>query len=159
MIAGGNCFLTPAIVKMSNGHKCEVYFGYNIRANGKMARPHMRVVSDYETGTLLEFQNAFYSEFADTEKYPLDRWMDPQVPVAKSAREQKELMEKLQMSYEKIRPAAFSEDISEDTVRELKEYRKCLADVLPAGLLAFCEQTEADFFKWMNRIIEEFCKD
>lgn len=159
LMAGGSYFLTPAVVKVSNGHKCEVYFVYHIPASGKMIRPHMRVVSDFETGTVLEFRNAFYSEFADAEKYPLGSPMNPQVPVAKSAGEQKELIGKLQSSYEKVRQIAFSEDISQDAIKELEEYRKCLADALPTELLAFCEQTEPSFFEWMNHVIGEHGKD
>ncbi len=154
-ITGSGCSLTPAIIQMVNGHKCEVYFGYNRLEKGKMGRPYLRVAADYETGRILHFQNAYYSEFSDKEKYPLDKEMSLDVPVAKSVKEQGELLKRLERLYEKISAIAFSEFVLEENVKALKEYQKCLEDTVPPDLMAFMIDTETDFFQWMHQIVNE----
>lgn len=152
-ITGNGYSLTPAFVKEENGHKCEVYFAYNLSGKGDITRPYIRLVTDYGTGIILEYRNAHYCEFANADKFPLDGKMSPKVPIAKSAAEQAELLNKLLSLYESVREFALSEDISDEERKTLAEYRQCLYDTIPAELMAFCVDAEKDFFEWIDKSI------
>lgn len=149
-IGFGNYSLAPAITKVVNGHKVEVYFAYNISRQKKILRPYLKLVTDFDKGLILEFKNAYYSEFADAKKYPLNAEFDAKVPVAKSAKEQMELLKNLQALYTQVRAFAFSEDVSTENKKILVDYNKCLSNTVPIDLLQFCKDTEPEFFSWIT---------
>lgn len=149
-ITGDNYSLTPAIVKTANGRKCEVYFAYKVSRDKKILRPYLKLVMDFETGLVLEFKNAYYSDFADAKKYPLNAEFNATVPVAKSAKEQMELLKNLQALYVKIRELAFARNLSSAEKNFLTDYAECLAKTVPTDLLNFCKDTEPEFFDWLR---------
>lgn len=149
-IAGTNFSFTPAIVKLAHGRKCEVYFAYGISSKEKILRPYIRLVTDFENGLFLEFKNAYYSDFADDKKYPLNMEFNAKVPVAKSVKEQQALIKNLQTLYTKVRTFAFSKDLSTEDKNTLANYTECLSKTIPADLLNFCKNTEPEFFRWLS---------
>ena len=149
-IAGNNYFLTPAVVKTVRGRKVEVYFAYNISRQKKILRPYLKLVTDFNNGIILEFKNAYYSDFAYAKKYPLTAEFDANVPVAKSAKEQSTLLNELQGLYAKIRVFAFAETLSDEEKQTLKDYAECLSKTVPTDLLNFCKDTEPEFFNWIT---------
>ena len=149
-IAGGNFSLTPAIVKTKHGRKVEVYFAYSI-SKKKILRPYLKLVTDFNSGIILEFKNAYYDDFADAKKYPLNAEFDAAVPVAHSAKEQMELLKNLQALYGRVREFAFEENLSAEENRTLNDYADCLAKTLPIDLLNFCKDSESEFFNWLSR--------
>ncbi len=151
-IAGNNYFLTPAIVKTAGERKAEVYFAYNISRQKKIIRPYMKLITDFDSGIILEFQNAYYSDFADAKKYPLNATFDAKVPVAKSAKEQMEFLENLRALYIKVRAFSFNKDLSTNDKQILRDYVECLSKTVPTELLAFCRDNEPEFFNWMHKI-------
>lgn len=153
VIMGNGYSLTPAILKKKNGNKCEVYFAYRISGEGDISRPYIRVVTDYETGVVLEFQNAYYHEFADNSRFPLDSRLELKVPTAKTAAQQKELVKQLCLLHEKVREFAYSESLSQEERKTLTKYRECFRDTVPAELMVFCADTEKEFFEWMDRLL------
>ena len=149
-IASNNYFLTPAIVKMTGERKSEVYFAYNISKQKKIIRPYMKLITDFDSGIILEFRNAYYSDFADAKKYPLNATFDAKVPVAKSAKEQMALLNELQELYSKVRVISFTETLSDEDKQTLADYDACLSKTVPVELLAFCKDTEPEFFNWVR---------
>lgn len=149
-ILGGNYFLTSAIVKTAHERKVEVYFAYNISQQKKILRPYLKLVTDFNNGLILEFKNAYYSEFADTKKYPLNTEFNANVPVARTAKEQMELLNSLQALYVKVREFAFDKDLSNENRRILADYADCLSKTVPTDLLNFCKDTEPEFFDWIT---------
>lgn len=149
-IMGDGYSLTPAIVKKNGGNRCEVYFAYSIHRRQGISRPCIRIVTDYETGVIVEYQNANYFEFADIEKYPLDKMMKSEVPVAKTAQEQSEILNELYSLYASVRQFAYSDVLSNEEKNMLERYRECLYKAVPTELMAFCSYTEQEFFAWMN---------
>lgn len=150
-ILGKGYSFTPAIIKEKDGHKCEVYFVYHISENGGISRPYIRLVTDCDTGVILEYKNAYYHEFADANKFPLGSVMNADVPAAQKACEQLELLDKQRALYEYVREFAYSENISDEEQKILREYRKCLFDMVPIELMDFCLYTENAFFFWMDK--------
>lgn len=153
-ITGSNYSFTPAIVELNQNRKCEVYFAYNISPKKKILRPYFKLVTDYKTGIILEFKNAYYSEFADSKKYPLTSEFDAKVPLATSAKEQIELIKNLQTLYEKVRVIAFEKNLSAENKTVLSEYANALSQTIPEDLLNFCKNTEPQFFEWIAKNIE-----
>ena len=100
------------------------------------------------------FKNAYYSEFADSKKYPLTSEFDAKVPLATSAKEQIELIKNLQTLYEKVRVIAFEKNLSAENKTVLSEYANALSQTIPADLLNFCKNTEPQFFEWIAKNIE-----
>lgn len=149
-IAGNNYFLTPAIVKTVRMHKVEVYFAYNVSRQKKILRPYLRLVTDFDSGVILEFKNAYYSEFADDKKYPLNSTFNAEVPVARSIKEQTALLENLRALYMKVREFSFDNDLSADNKQTLRNYAECLSKTVPTDLLNFCKDTEPEFFNWVK---------
>ena len=149
-IVAGNYSLTPAIVKMAHGRKVEVYFAYNISRQKEILRPYLKLVTDFDKGLILEFKNAYYSEFADAKKYPLNAEFDAKVPVAKSAKEQMALLNELQELYVKVRGISFTETLSDEDKQTLADYDASLSKTVPVELLAFCKDTEPEFFNWVR---------
>ena len=148
-LVGYNFSFTPAVVKIVNGHKCEVYFAY--RGIGKkILRPYLKLVTDFNGGTILEFKNAYYDDFANTEKYPLGTEFDATVPTARTAKEQMEQLKTLQRLYAQVRDFAFAENLPDTNKRLLNQYAACLAETVPADLLNFCKETEPKFFAWLD---------
>lgn len=149
-ITSSNYFFTPAIVQKMHDNKCEVYFAYDVTREKKILRPYLKLVTDFNTGKFLEFQNAYYSEFADEKKYPLNMKFDAKVPTAKTVKEHMELVKNLQSLYEKVRVFAFEENLSDEQKKILTDYFKVLYKTLPADLLNFCKDTEPNFFNWIK---------
>ena len=145
-----NYSLTPAIVQKVRDNKCEVYFAYNVTREKKILRPYMKLATDFNSGQFLEFKNAYYSEFADDKKYPLNIKFDAKVPTATSVKEQMELVKNLQSLYEKVREFAFEENLSDEQKKILADYCKVLSETVPADLLNFCKDTEPDYFTWIK---------
>ena len=108
------------------------------------------MVTDFDSGVILEFKNAYYSEFADAKKYPLNAEFDAKVPVAKSAKEQMALLNELQELYVKVRVISFTETLSDEDKQTLADYDASLSNTIPAELLAFCKDTELEFFNWVR---------
>lgn len=142
--------LTPAAVETVNGHKCEVVFGYAIRANKTLSRPAVKIVTDYDSGTILLYQNAFFREFADAAKYPVDASLRAGVPTAKTAKEQLQLVREMTDLYECVRTFALEDNLTVDQKSICKSYRDCLAATVPTDLLAFCKDTEPAFYSWLE---------
>lgn len=149
-VAGSNYFLTPAIVKTMRTHKVEIYFAYNVSRQKKILRPYLRLVTDFDSGVILEFKNAYYSEFADDKKYPLNLTFNAEVPVARSIKEQMVLLENLRVLYMKVREFSFDNDLSADNKQILRDYAECLSKTVPTDLLNFCKDTEPEFFNWIK---------
>ena len=154
-IMGSEYSLTPAILKKIDGNKCEVYFAYQISGKGEISRPYIRIVADYETGVILEYQNAYYREFADCNKFPLNSGLDVEVPVAKTAKQQWELVQRLRFFHETVREFAFEDRITDRERKLLEDYRECFHNTVPAGLMEFCKDTECEFFLWMDKVLLE----
>lgn len=154
-IMGNGYSLTPAILKKKGGNKCEVYFAYYISGKGDISRPYIRMVADYETGVILEYQNAHYQEFADSSKFPLEVGINPAVPAAKTAGEQWELVQRLRSLHETVREFAFEDRITDKERKLLEDYRECFHNTVPAGLMEFCMDTEREFFSWMDKVLLE----
>lgn len=152
-LAGNNYSFTPAIPTMIQGRKYEIYFAYRIAQDRTIPRPYLKLATDYMTGNIVEFKNAAYSDFADTEKYPREKNFNANVPVAKTAREQMTLLKNLQATYEKVRVLAFNKELSNEEQDILAEYVKALKDTVPSDLLAFCVDTEPKFFEWLRLTI------
>ena len=150
VIAGSNYFLTPAIVKTVRTRKVEVYFAYNVSRQKKILRPYLKLVTDFDSGVILEFKNAYYSEFADDKKYPLNSTFNAEVPVARSIKEQMALLENLRALYMKVRKFSFDNDLSADNKQILRDYAECLSKTVPTDLLNFCKDTEPEFFNWVK---------
>ena len=142
--------LSPAFVRMVNGNKCEIYYAYNFVGKGAIYRPYIRLAVDYGSGTLLEFRNAYFAEFADAERFPLDMEINPAVPYAKTVQEQSALLEKLQSLYEKVREFAYEEALSSTQRELLNEYSHCLQRTVPRDLMDFFAAEEKDFFAWIH---------
>ena len=149
-LVGNNFSFTPAIVKMANGRKCEIYFAYSGVGNKKILRPYLKLVTDLNGGTILEFKNAYYDDFANGEKYPLGAKFDATVPISLTAKEQMERLKTLQTLYIKVRDFAFAENLSAANKQLLNQYAACLAETVPADLLNFCKDTEPEFFAWLD---------
>ena len=150
MIVGMNYSLTPTIVKKVADKKCEVFFAYIVTREKKILRPYLKLVTDFNTGQFLEFKNAYYSEFADSEKYPLNTEFDAKIPTAETAKEQMNLIKNLQLLYEKVREFAFEKNLSDEQKNILEDYLKCLSKTIPTDLLNFCKNTEPEFFNWIE---------
>lgn len=149
-LIGRNFSLTPAVIEIVNGRKYEIYFAYNAAQREGISRPYLKFVTDYKTGLLLEFKNAYYSDFADSKKYPLDKKFSAKVPAATTVKEQGELLKNLKELYEKVRAFAFAEEISDAERDILNRYAKILAATVPAELLDFCKYTAPEFFRWIE---------
>ncbi len=149
-LVGRNFSLTPAVIEIVNNRKVEVYFAYSAKSHEGILRPYLKLVTDYETGVLLEFKNAYYSDFVDSKKYPLGKKLSTKVPVAKTVKEQGELLKNLQTLYEEIRPVVFIRNISSEDRNNLENYAKVLADTIPPELLDFCKAAEPQFFDWIE---------
>lgn len=149
-LVGGNFAFTPAIVKMVNGRKCEVYFAYASVARKNFLRPYLKLVTDFNGGTILEFKNAYYDDFADSKKYPLNTEFNATVPVSKTAKEQINRLKNLQTLYIQVREFAFDVNLSAADKRILNQYATCLSETVPVDLLNFCKDTEPEFFTWLN---------
>lgn len=150
VLAGNNYSFTPAIPKIIQGRKYEIYFAYLITQDRKILRPHFKVAADYTTGEIVEFQNSIYSDFVDSEKYPREKKFNAKVPVAKTAREQMILLKNLQSKYEKVRVFAFKEELSSEEKNFLKDYVKAIEETIPNELINFCIETEPFFFDWIK---------
>lgn len=148
-----NYSLTPAIVKKVRDHKCEIYFAYNVTRTKKILRPYLKLATDFNSGQFLEFKNAYYSEFADDKKYPLNTEFDAQVPTATSVKEQRELLKNLQSLYEKVREFAFEKNLSDEQKKTLADYSETLSKTVPTDLLNFCKDTEPEYFAWIDENI------
>ena len=152
-ITGDNYFFTPPIIKVVNNRKFEIFFAYKISMKQKILRPYLKLATDFNGGFIVEFKNAYYSEFADNKKYPLNLEFNASVPVAKSVKEQTDLLKKLNLLYEKVRQFAFAGNLSNDERNILADYSKILTATVPVDLLNFCRDTEPDFFNWIRRNI------
>ena len=150
VLAGNNYSLTPAIPKIIQGRKYEIYFAYIITQDRKILRPYFKVAADYATGEIVEFQNSIYSDFVDNEKYSRDKKFNAEVPMAKTAREQMILLKNLQSKYEKVRVFAFQEELSNNEKIFLKDYVKAIEETIPNELLNFCIENEPFFFDWIK---------
>ena len=146
----GNFSFTPAIVKILNGHKCEVYFAYRGIGSKKILRPYLKLVKDFNSVTILEFKNAYYDDFADCKKYPLDTEFNATVPISRTVKEQMERLKTLQMLYTKVREFSFEDNLSNADKRILNQYAVCLSETVPVDLLNFCKDTESEFFTWID---------
>ena len=150
-LVGSNFSFTPAIVKMVHGRKCEVYFAYKRDiVRKKIPRPYLKLVTDFNGGMILEFKNAYYDDFADSEKYPLETEFKATVPVSRTTKEQLDRLNTLQMLYTKFRDLAFEENLSDSEKRLLSQYAECLSETVPVELLSFCKDTESEFFTWLD---------
>ena len=118
----------------------------------KILRPYMRLITDFNSGLILEFKNACYDDFADSEKYPLGTEFDAAIPVSRTAVEQMERVKNLQLLYTKVRGFSFAENLSDAEKKTLSRYVACLSDTVPVDLLNFCKETEPKFFAWIDAI-------
>lgn len=151
-LTGTNYSLTPAIPTIIQEQKYEIYFAYRISRDKKIIRPYLKLVADYRTGDIVEYKNAAYTDFVDSEKYPREKILDASVPIAKTAREQMILLKNLQAIYEKIRPFAFKKELLSKEQDILEGYVKILKKTIPDDLLNFCVDTEPQFFEWLQSL-------
>lgn len=152
-ITGGNYSFTPAILKNVRDRKVEIYFAYSVSANRKILRPYLKIVTDFAGGLILEFKNAYYSDFVDGAKYPLNAEFDAKVPVAQSVKEQMAFLKELQELYAKVRSFAFADNLSAEDKKILAAYGECLSKTVPAELLSFCRVAEPEFFDWAEKTL------
>ncbi len=149
--AEGALARSPLIPCMVGGHLCERAFLYGANP-GRKSRPYATVLVSSENGLLLEYRNAYAGDFADGEKFPLEKPMSYAVPHAKTADEQGELLKKLGELYREVRTFAFETELPDDKAKTLSRYADCLADTVPAELLGFMRETEKPFFTWIGSV-------
>lgn len=134
---------------MRNGHKCETAFLYGSETRLEKNRPFAAVTVDYKTGALLEYRNAFISDFADTEKYPMDLLIDYSVPFDRTVSEHCEMVKKLEDLYAKVRAIAFNDVLSGEEKALTAGYYDTLVKMTPKALMPFYEALSPEFFQWL----------
>lgn len=137
------------------GHRLDAAFLYEMGDFATMrTRPYASVLIESETGTLLEYRNAYISDFADSQNCPMSMKIDFSVPYAKTAAEQGALVARVEELYETVRELAWKEELTEDEIKAVREYWDCFQKAVPKDLLVFYKALAADFWKWIEKVCD-----
>lgn len=143
----------PAPVK-KGGYILDAAFLYGMGISTVRTRPFASVVLEPKSGTLLEYRSAYLEDFADADKYPMSLKIDYSVPSAQSAKEQGELMEKVNMLYGSIRELAWKDKLTGEDERAAAEYYDCFRRAVPKDLIPFYEALSPEFFGWLQAVVQ-----
>lgn len=139
-----------------NGYIFDTAFLYDMGDFSKVRlRPFASVILEPESEVLLEYRNAYLDDFMDADKYPMSLKIDYSVPSAKSAKEQGELVGKVNELYTAIRELAWKEGLEEHEKKVVREYYSCFCRAVPNALLPFYEALSPEFFVWLDKAVEE----
>ncbi len=149
-LEGGGYSVSQPVPCMENGLRTERVFFYPNTFNTKRVRPYAWASISSEHGRVFSFQYCAVRDFMDTKQYPLEQMVDYSVPSAKSAREQGELLKRMEEACEAVRAFAFAETLDEAQMKQLREFSLLMAQTVPAGLMPYYEALSPDFFRWMK---------
>lgn len=135
------------------GHCLDAAFLYEMGNFTTMrARPYASVLVEPETGMLLEYCNAYISDFADSLNCSMSQKIDYSVPYAKTAAEQGALVARVEELYETVRKLAWKEELTENEKNAVREYWDCFQKAVPKDLLVFYKALAAEFWEWIEKI-------
>lgn len=136
------------------GHILDAAFLYDMgNFTTVRMRPFASVLVEPRTGTLLEYRNAYVSDFADTEKYPLSLKIDYAVPSARTAAQQLALTARAGELYQAVRELAWRGGLTDEEIETAREYAGCFAKAVPNDLVVFYEALAPEFFSWLDSLV------
>lgn len=143
---GANFAMSFAMPVCRNGMVLDAAFLYATGVPSNMrTRPFAMIVYDPASGTLLKYQNAYLDDFMGEGRSMAEK-VDYSVPGAVSAREQGELVRKVNALYEEVRGFALKETLSAEETEKLGAYKESFFKAVPAGLLPYYEALSPDFY-------------
>lgn len=135
------------------GHRLDAAFLYEMGDFTTMrTRPYASVLIEPETGTLLEYRNAYISDFVGTQNCPMSQKIDYSVPYAKTATEQGALVARVEELYKIVRELAWKEELTEYEKKTVREYWDCFQKAVPKDLVVFYKALAAAFWEWIEKI-------
>ncbi len=149
-LVNGGYSVSQPVPCVENGCRTERVFFYPNTLQTERVRPYAWASVSPEHGRVLSFQTCVIHDFMDTQKYPLDQLVDYSVPIAKTAKEQGELLKQYEAAYEEIRKFAFAEKLDEIQKNQLKIFWQLFSRTIPPGLIPYYESLSPDFFEWMK---------
>ncbi|MCR5783257.1 MAG: hypothetical protein K6G90_11060 [Clostridia bacterium] len=120
-----------------------------------LTRPFASVTVFSETCELLEYKDVVISDFADTEKWPLDISLDASVPVAETAVEQGNLIAELHDFYDEMIPFVFEPVSTAEQKNIIIKWFDLFKKTIPDSLKPFYEALSPDFFCWVNNSVSD----
>lgn len=112
-------------------------------------RPFASILLEPQSGAMLEYRNAYISDFADSEHYPMTMKLDYSVP-ARTAAEQRALLEKLDGLYPSVRKLPWKDDWADGERAAAAEYRQSFFKAVPETLLPFYKALSPEFYAWLR---------
>lgn len=159
-IATRTPFSISCLVPVREGeHILDTAFLYGVGISAVRTRPFASVTLDPKSQTLLAYRNTYLDDFADTDRYPMSLKIDYSVPYAKSAREQGELLERINVLYESVRELAWKDSLTQEDKKAAAEYCNCFDRAIPKALIPFYEALSPEFFGWLWTVREGWGSD
>lgn len=146
-------FAMSFLVPVKKGeHILDAAFLYGTGSFSVMrTRPFASILMEPNTKALLEYRNAYFDDFMDSAQYPMALKLDYSVPYASSAKEQGELVRKVQELYGSIRALPWKDGLDVSEKEMAMEYDNCFYRAVPRALLPFYEALSPEFFAWLKQ--------
>jgi hypothetical protein len=150
-LCGASSEISFPFIDFVNGIKVEKVFIYPFSTKEMRTRPFGVVTTSMEDGLVLKYENAYLSDFVDTEKYPFETQISYVIPdgIEKSAAEHQLEINIVYKLYEAIRKFAFTEDLSVEQREILEKYYVIFEKTVPASHLPFYEALSKKYMKWV----------
>lgn len=147
-----DCVHSLFVPVQKNGQVLDAAFLYSMGKPGvEWTRPFASVLLDSASGTLLEYRNAYISDFIESEEYPMTRKLDYSLPEGRSAKEQGALIHGLQEDYPQLKAAVFKASWSDSERALLASYKERFYQAVPGALVPFYTALSYEFFQRLDR--------
>lgn len=133
------------------GNIVDVAFLYSSSPIIERTRPFAKVVFDHNRGSLVEFRNAYFNDFMDSEEFPMTTKINYSLPSEISVAEIGMAIQIINSSYDEICELAFKDDVSEEGAEKIREYKEMFYKSTPEALLPYYEALSPEFFQWLNK--------
>ncbi len=140
-------YLVPSI---ENGKMVERTFVDSATASLKRTRPSAYIEIDSETGVLLFYKHCMYEDFVNTEEFPPGTPVSNKFETERTVKEQIEFDKALWELYKDLRTFAFEENLTEDQLKTVREYKEMWNKTVLCDLKQYYEALSPDFFNWLN---------
>lgn len=146
------------IPRQSGTKMTECFFLYSNQPVTRKARPYAWCVVDSKTGCLMQYNRCECCDFAAGLNIPIEQQIDYSAPAQCDYKELRDRQREFAALYAKLREFAFSDEISDEQRKMLRQYKSLHEQLINPKLTSFYMELSPDFYKWMERILKDTFK-